>query len=139
MRLQFLCSVTCGVVAAVSLTTAALADSCWDHNGSLMRLRASGNQRWFHYEAPKASLAAAGVRPGTLLFNGVKSGNWYSGTSRVFSKSCPGSPLEYYVEGPVSSDQTRIRMTGTRDANDNCEPTGNMTTDTLVFTYSHDC
>ena len=126
-----------GLACAVALPAGgAMADSCWNHNGSIMRLKASGNQRWFYYEHPKAGLA---VQPGTLLFNGVKSGNWYSGTARVFSKYCPEDPLEYFVEGPVGANQTKVTMTGTREVFDKCVGTGKTTTDTLVFTYKYDC
>lgn len=118
---------------------AARADSCWNHNGSLMRLQASGNQRWFLYERPKAQQRNAGVVRGTLLFNGRKDGNWYSGTARVFSKYCPGSPLEYFVEGPVRADQLQVTMTGTREVYNRCQPTGRFATDTLVFTYVRNC
>ena len=127
------------VAMAAMFSTSALADSCWNHNGSLMRLKANGNQRAFYYEVPKSSITDSGVRKGTLLFDGAKSGNFYSGTARVFSKYCPGQPLEYYVEGPVNSNQTRVTVTGTREVHDRCQPTGNMTTDTLVFTYARDC
>ncbi len=123
----------------LAMTSAAWADSCWTHNGSVVRLKASGNDRWFYYEKPKASLVAAGVRKGTLLFNGVKSGNWYSGTARVFSRYCPGSPLEYAVEGPVNAKQTRVTVSGSREVHEECQPTGRRTTDTLVFNYSHQC
>ncbi|WP_299819479.1 hypothetical protein [uncultured Roseibium sp.] len=117
----------------------AAADSCWNHNGSIMRLQAQGNQRWLSYEIPRNVLRNAGVQPGTLLFNGVKQGNWYSGTARVFSKFCPGNPLEYFVEGPVRGDQLQVTVTGTREVFQQCRPTGRYVTDTLVFTYSHDC
>lgn len=136
------------LAAATALTLAtvlvaahspARADSCWNHNGSLMRLKAQGNQRWFAYEVPRPVLQAAGVRRGTLLFNGVKRGNWYEGLSRVFSKYCPGIPLEYWVEGPVRSDQLQVTLRGTREVQSRCRPSGRMTTDTLVFTYSHQC
>lgn len=126
------------LMAAVSATPA-FADSCWTHNGSLMRLQAQGNQRWLSYETPRQQLQAAGVRHGTLLFNGVKTGNWYSGTARVFSKFCPGNPLEYAVEGPVRGDQLQVTVTGTREVFRQCRPTGRFKTDTLVFTYSHQC
>lgn len=126
------------LMAAVG-STPALADSCWTHNGSLMRLQAQGNQRWLSYEVPRQQLQAAGVRRGTLLFNGVKSGNWYRGTARVFSKYCPGNPLEYAVEGPVRGDQLQVTVTGTREVFRQCRPTGRFKTDTLVFTYSHQC
>ena len=119
--------------------TPAAADSCWDHNGSLMRLEARGNQRWFYYEAPREVLRRAGVRRGTLLFNGRKNGNWYSGTARRFSKHCPGEPYEYFVEGPVASSQTRVTVRGNREVHNRCQPTGRFKPDRLVFTYSHKC
>ncbi len=120
----------------LSTTTGALADSCWNHNGSVMRLKASGNQRWFSYETPKASMRHL-VSRGTLLFNGVKSGNWYSGTARVFSNGC--APLEYSVEGPVASNQLKVTMTGEREVYSHCQDMGRTTTDTLVFTWIGDC
>lgn len=125
--------------ALASFVAPALADSCWTHNGSVVRLKASGENRRFLYEKPKSSLVAAGVKKGTLLFNGVKDGNWYSGTARVFSKACPGEPLEYAVEGPVNGQQTKVTMTGEREVYEDCEATGRYTTDTLVFRYSHQC
>ncbi len=121
----------------VSSTTGALADSCWNHNGSVMRLQASGNHREFFYENPKASIRGVGVRRGTLLFDGEKSGNWYSGTARVFSNGC--APLEYPVAGPVASNQLKVTVTGTREVYSQCQPTGRMKTDTLVFTWIGDC
>ncbi|MBG6201229.1 hypothetical protein IWQ48_002367 [Labrenzia sp. EL_13] len=123
----------------IPLSDKAMADSCWDHNGSLMRLQAQGNQRWLSYEIPRDVLRPAGVQRGTLLFNGVKNGNWYSGTARVFSKFCPGSPLEYSVEGPVRGDQLQVTVSGSREVFNQCRPTGQYTSDTLVFTFSHDC
>lgn len=126
-----------GLVALVPV--AALADSCWDHNGSLMRLKAAGNQRAFYYERAKSGMREAGARRGTLLFDGANVDGYYSGTARVFSKYCPGTPLEYYVEGPVDRNQTRVTLRGTREVMERCQPTGRSTTDTLVFTYSHQC
>lgn len=125
--------------AGFAAVTTSKADSCWNHNGSIMRLQAQGNQRWLSYEVPRQVLQNAGVQRGTLLFNGVKNGNWYSGTARVFSKYCPGTPLEYFVEGPVRGDQLQVTVRGTREVYSQCRPTGRMKTDTLVFTYSHDC
>lgn len=123
----------------VATTTFASADSCWDHNGSLMRLEAQGSNRWFYYEEPRSVLRKAGVRSGTLLFNGRKNGNYYSGTARVYSKFCPGEPLKYSVEGPVRSDQLQITVRGRRGIFSQCQPTGRTKSDKLVFTYSHDC
>ncbi len=127
------------LLAGACTVPAAVADSCWNHNGSLMRLKAEGSSRWLLYENPRSVLRNAGVHRGTLLFNGVKNGNWYSGTARVYSKYCPGEPLEYFVEGPVSANQLRITVRGTRQIFSNCQPTGNVKSDKLVFTYSHKC
>jgi len=125
--------------STISATTIASADSCWDHNGSLMRLEAQGNNRWFYYEEPRSVLRKAGVRRGTLLFSGRKDGNYYLGTARVYSKYCPGEPLEYSVEGPVRSDQLQITVRGRREISSQCQPTGRTKSDKLVFTYSHNC
>ena len=128
-------------VLAATLGTAApaAADSCWNHNGSIMRLKADGSSRAFLYERPRGVLARAGVRRGTLLFDGVKRGNAYEGMARTFSRFCPGNPNAYSVSGPVSADQLRVTLVGTRDAYERCEYTGNVVTDTLVFTYAYDC
>lgn len=134
VRISLLAACLAGAVPA-----AALADSCWVHNGSLMRLTAAGNQRAFYYEHPKQVMRGAGVAHGTLLFKGANVDGYYSGTARVFSKYCPGTPLEYYVEGPVDRNQTRVTLRGTREVMERCQPTGRSTTDTLVFTYSHQC
>jgi hypothetical protein len=117
----------------------AIADSCWNHNGSVMRLSASGNDRWFSYEQPRQALYNSGVYQGTLLFNGRKNGNWYAGRARVFSSACPGNPLEYWVEGPVLQNPLRVQVEGTREVHRNCQPTGAMTHDVLVFTYMYNC
>jgi len=130
---------TLATAAFATGTGTAAADSCWNHNGSIMRLVAQGNNRWFYYEVPRQVLRNAGVRRGTLLFNGRKNGNSYSGTSRVFSKWC-NAPLQYYVQGPVSPSQTRVTIRGTRDVyGSGCRNTGRRKTDRLVFTYSHQC
>ena len=117
----------------------ARADSCWSHNGSVMRLTANGSQRSFYYENPRAGIQAVGIKPGTLLFNGTNSGDFYSGTARVFSKGC--APLEYAVKGPVTrpNGQIVITMKGKRKVWKNCNPTKKKANDTLVFTYVGNC
>jgi hypothetical protein len=47
----------------------------WNHNGSVMRLIASGAERKFVYEVPREGLSAIGVTKGTLLFKGKKVGD----------------------------------------------------------------
>ena len=125
------------LILAIMIGSQAMADSCWNHNGSVMRLTAQGNDRWFWYENPRQGIRNVGVMPGTLLFNGRKNGEWYTGTARVFSNYC--APLEYYVEGPVLQNPLRVQVTGQRQIYNNCQPTGQWTTDTLVFTYMYNC
>lgn len=118
---------------------AARADSCWNHNGSLMRLIASGDTRVFAYEYPKAGLQQLGVQRGTELFRGYASGASYQGVARIFSVECPGETTEYEVSGPILNGSTQVVLVGTRQVFSNCAPTGHYTQDTLVFTYSHQC
>jgi hypothetical protein len=119
--------------------TVAAADSCWWHNGSLMRLSAYGEGRAFHYENPREQLAAAGVQPGTMLFNGRNQGGYYSGAAQVFSSSCPGQPLMYEVAGPVGANQTSVTLYGTREVRNGCYGTGQYVQDVLTFTYAFQC
>ncbi len=121
----------------IASTQVAFADSCWDHNGSLMRLVANGNQRTFYYEEPRSSLAGVGIAPGTLLFDGTKQGSIYRGTARVFSAGC--APTTYRVEGPVSRDQLTVTLRGHRVVFSQCMSTGEIRNDRLVFTYQSDC
>lgn len=122
---------------ATLLATQAVADSCWNHNGSVMRLTDQGNSRWFYYENPRQGMRNVGVRRGTLLFNGTTNGSWYSGTARVFSNGC--GALEYWVEGPVLQNPLRVRVSGDRQIYRNCQPTGQWTNDVLEFTYMYRC
>lgn len=133
---------TCfAAVAAFAMLapTLAAADSCWWHNGSLMRLSAYGEGRAFHYENPRGGLAAAGVQRGTMLFNGRNQGGFYSGAAQVFSSSCPGQPLTYQVQGPVGAGQTSVTLYGTREVRNGCYGTGQYVQDVLTFTYAFQC
>ncbi|WP_238120874.1 MULTISPECIES: hypothetical protein [unclassified Xanthobacter] len=128
------------MVAALLLSGApALADSCWMHNGSLVRLVAAGDARSFVYEVPRPGLREIGVKRGTLLFKGKRHGRTYSGIARMFSTECPGAVTEYAVEGPVSGDQTRIVLSGWREVYRACVPTDQPVEDRLVFTYARRC
>ena len=99
-----------------------------------MILHANGDQRIFEYYEPRRLMQAAGVRPGTLLFNGQLQDTQYHGTARVFSKHCLGAPLAYAVQGQHISE-TKIVLTGAREVHTKCKPTGRFTQDRLVFTY----
>lgn len=105
--------------------------SLWAHNSSVMALEAQGNQRRFYYHRPRAGLASAGARPGSLLFEGARFGNSYAGTARVFAGPC--GVYEYEVSGPVIADR-RVVVHGMapRVNQNDCRIQG-YRTDTLVF------
>lgn len=116
------------------LTSTAMADSFWDHNGSTMRLQDYGNERIFTYEYPSVRMQKAGITQGDVLFNGFRKGDKYYGTARVFSKYCDYS-LPYKVNGNVYSGP-KVVLTGTRDSySAGCIRNGRKVTDKLVFTY----
>lgn len=107
--------------------------SVWLHNGSTMRLEASGAGRSFYYVAPRSGIMKAGAKPGTLLFRGERNGDEYTGTAYIFSAGCPPQP--YAVAGQVSGDDRRIVMTGKAPRiGAGCVVTG-YRDDTLVFTF----
>jgi len=111
----------------------ARADSFWDHNGSVMRLQADGAYRWITYERPRAGIAAEGVSPGTLLFDGVRQGDRYSGTARVFSSVC-AAPMAYRMDGYVVNNSL-IVLEGSRPEFRNCRATGEYRYERLEFSY----
>lgn len=125
-----LMGLTLGLVAP----NLAQAESLWWHNGSVMILHAQGDQRIFEYYEPRRLMQNAGVKPGTLLFNGELKDYKYKGTARVFSKHCMGAPLAYGVTGEHRWEH-KIILIGRREVHDKCKPTGRYTSDRLVFTY----
>ena len=94
---------------AVSLgaTDIARADSCWNHNGSLMRLKARGNQRWFYYERPRAGLA---VRPRYVAFQWSQTRQLVCGHGSGLFKILPGQ----------SSSLSRGRPSGLQPDQSDC-------------------
>ncbi|WP_162596217.1 hypothetical protein [Methylobacterium sp. 17Sr1-1] len=83
--------------------------SYWDHNDSVMVLVADGARRRFYYHRPRPGMAEAGARSGSLLFDGVRRGNTYSGTATVFAGAC--GTFTYTVDGYVVADR-RVVMRG---------------------------
>jgi hypothetical protein len=117
----------------------AAADSCWTHNGSLMRLGANGAQRAFAYEVPRPALVRLGVARGLTAFYGETDGRFYRGEAKLFSAECPGAQYGYRVEGPISADQTRIVLSGERPVLRGCAPSGETKRERLVFVYARQC
>lgn len=108
-------------------------ESHWLHNGSIMRLEADGNARRFYYVAPRAGMRRVGASNGTLLFDGVRNGETYTGTAYIFAAGC--APQPYPVAGTVSAGNNRVVMVGRAPRiGKRCDVTG-YRDDTLVFTY----
>lgn len=122
-----------GLFLPLAVAMPASADSLWNHNGSVMRLVAEGNNRIFYYEAPRPAMAERGVRQGTLFFNGQRVGNRYAGTARAFSREC-SAPMEYRMSGTVVSE-TKIVLAGRRPVFRNCRATSTLKYEELVLTY----
>ncbi|MEZ0085195.1 hypothetical protein [Bradyrhizobium japonicum] len=124
-------------LALIAMTTEGSAQGTstrWDHNGSVVSLSANGARRQFHYQIPAADLLQIGVQPGTLLFDGRREGDKYSGTAYVFSKVCGALP--YITAGPVAPDQRTVMMYGKAPiANSSCRVIG-YRDDVLVFSLS---
>jgi hypothetical protein len=115
----------------LGLATPGAAGSLWEHNGSLLQLREEGTLRSFRYSRPRAELKKAGVEDGTVLFEGKKIGNRFSGTAYRFSKGC--GAIGYAVEGAVSPNTRGLRLSGRAPRrNLKCEVVGRFT-DVLVF------
>ncbi len=108
-------------------------ESFWLHNGSLMRLEANDAARRFYYVRPRAGIAEQGARAGTLLFEGRKDGDRYSGRAFIFNRRC--GRFAYDVSGHVESGQTRVVMFGKAPRpGPGCAVEG-YRDDTLVFDY----
>lgn len=113
-------------------TPAAQADE-WNHNGSAMKLIASGNARRFVYLRPRDGLRGEGVSEGTVLFEGTRSGDTYSGTAYLFSRVC--GPQAYQVRGAVSNNDRLVTLSGQAPRlSTRCAIMGHSP-DTLVFEY----
>lgn len=78
-------------------------ESRWIHNDSVMRITAQGDKIKILYDRPRQGMIDEGVRPGTVLFDGVRNGNRLSGTSYVFDRHC--SPIPYSDDGVMSSER----------------------------------
>ena len=115
------------------LVTSAAAESLWEHNGSVMQLRADGTRRSFEYVVPRAGLREVGVVAGAVLFEGSQTGDQYSGTAYLFSKAC--GRIGYPVKGPASKDQRKVKLSGRAPKrNSKCKTVGHRD-DALVFNY----
>ena len=109
------------------------ATSLWNHNGSIMRLSASGTARTIAYERPRQGMQQAGVRKSDVLFEGTRDGSAIKGLARIFSPAC--GVFKYEVTGLVTEGAGRIELIGFAPVLDNaCRQVGTKR-DLLVFEY----
>jgi hypothetical protein len=132
--MRTLCSwgfIVSGALCAVAVF-AQSQTSTWEHSGSTVYLSANGVKRQFYYQNPRPGMQQEGVRPGTLLFDGRRTRNQYSGTAYIFSRRCGAVP--YSVSGAVSPDDRTVTLYGNAPSgfNAHCQVIG-YTPDVLVF------
>ena len=85
--------------------------SVWDHNGSLMVLEENGSKRKLVYTEPRGTLDTAGVKKGTVLFDGEeKSDGRLAGYAKLFRAGC--DPVDYFVEGSFDKSKGEILLQG---------------------------
>jgi hypothetical protein len=135
-------------ISAVSATLAACAllpaqaiaaASVWDHNGSTMRLEEQGKKRKFVYDQPSRNLATAGVKSGTVLFDGEeKTDGRLAGYAKLFRKGC--DPVDYFVEGALDKSKGEILLQGQAPvySGEGCKITGyseDGSASSLTFIY----
>ena len=95
--------------------------STWSHNNSLMSATITAGRVSIYYQQPRQGMIDEGVRPGTLLFDGRRTGNRVSGTSYVFDRRCGKIP--YPDDGEISGPN-QIALNGRRvptQLGTNCE------------------
>lgn len=116
-----------GALAAFSMlaTPASAEVTEWDHNGSLVRLELKEKKVRLVYAQPRGILGTAGVKQGTVLFDGeIKSDGRYAGYAKLFRKGC--EPVDYFVEGSRDNNKGEILLQGQSPiyAGDGCKITG---------------
>ena len=116
---------------AIVFATGAEAQTLWNHNGSIVKLFANGDQRQFIYAVPDPHLP---VKVGDIVFDGVKNGNQYGGTAFLRSPRC--GAISYSVSGPIADDQRGVTLYGQAPVRDpkTCKVTG-YRNDVLAFNF----
>jgi len=107
----------------------------YEHNGSIIDWFVVGNRITATYETPRLGLAEAGIKPGTILFEGEYEGARIVGTAYTFKRGC--RPAPYNVIG--YEDRKRIILDGPVPVRSGCTVAGFSATRPnarLVLKYS---
>ena len=106
-----LCAFSAIGAACAFLSWPAHANTSWDHNGSVMVLEENGTKRKLVYAEPRGTLDTAGVRKGTVLFDGEeKADGRLAGYAKLFRVGC--DPVDYFVEGSFDKSKGEILLQG---------------------------
>ena len=109
--LRKLCAFSAVGAACAFLSWPAHANTSWDHNGSVMVLEENGKKRRLVYAEPRGTLDTAGVRKGTVLFDGEeKADGRLAGYAKLFRVGC--DPVDYFVEGSLDKSKGEILLQG---------------------------
>jgi hypothetical protein len=109
--LRNLCAFSAVGAACAFLSWPAYANTSWDHNGSLMVLEENGKKRKLVYTEPRSTLDTAGVKRGTVLFDGEeKADGRLAGYAKLFRAGC--DPVDYFVEGSLDTSKGEILLQG---------------------------
>lgn len=90
---------------------AAHANTDFEHNGSLMTMEQDGKKRKIVYTQPRSTLSPAGVKAGTVLFDGEeKADGRLAGYAKLFRAGC--DPVDYFVEGAFDKTKGELLLQG---------------------------
>lgn len=111
----------------------ASAGSYWKHDGSIMRLQATGIGRKFLFYKPSDAALETGAKPGSLRFEGQISGKVYTGIAFLYSRKC--GRLAFPVSGEIQNNEGQVTLSGKAPQVDgDCRAIGKID-DTLVFVF----
>ena len=94
----------------------------YEHNLSVVHWFVVGDNIKASYAKPKASLAAAGVKEDTVLFEGSYEGNRIVGKAFAFKTGC--APVPYDVIGQEQGNQIILRGPGPVRRKTGCDVVG---------------
>jgi TIR domain len=83
--------------------------SYWEVDKSIVYQEATADERQLFYVEPSAEMRARGIEPGTLMFEGRKAGDSYTGKVYAYAPGC--DPVSYEVSGPIL-DGPKIELIG---------------------------
>lgn len=103
--------VSLSALGAALVPAHAAGGGIWDHNGSKMELEEKGDKRKIVYKELREGLDKAGIRVGTVLFNGEKKPNGrLAGFAKIFKGTC--NAIDYFVEGTLDEGKGEIILQG---------------------------